>query len=130
VFGRRRTTGAPLNASREFDKVDLNASDQTGEPLIPVRAHIRLASPDTNAGERLLRRGYSFTDGIDPLTGELDAGLFFICFQRDPRTAFVAVQRQLAQSDTLNEYIRHTGSGVYACPPGVASTDYVGSRLF
>ena len=79
---------------------------------------------------RLLRRGYSFTDGIDPTTGELDAGLFFICFQRDPRTGFVAVQRQLAQSDALNEYIRHTGSAVFACPPGVSDTDYIGSSLF
>ncbi len=130
TFGRRKTTGAPLNAQREFDAVDLNAADQNGAPLIPVHAHIRLASPDTNAGVRLLRRGYSFTDGIDPLTGELDAGLFFICFQRDPRAGFVAVQSQLAQSDALNEYIRHTGSGVYACPPGVSDTDYIGSSLF
>ena len=28
-------------------------------------------------------RSFSFTDGIDPTTGELDAGLFFIRHQRD-----------------------------------------------
>ena len=39
---------------------------------------------------RILRRGYSFTDGIDPATGQLDAGLFFIAFQRDPHAQFVA----------------------------------------
>ena len=110
--------------------MDLQAASQDGTPVIPVHAHIRLASPDTNAGVRLLRRGYSFTDGIDPVTGELDAGLYFICFRRDPRTGFVAVQRQLAQADALNEYIRHTGSGVFACPPGAAQSDDVGSRLF
>ncbi len=55
---------------------------------------------------------------MDQRTGELDAGLFFICFQRDPRRQFVAIQARLAASDTLNEYIRHTGSAVFACPPG------------
>ncbi len=109
--------------------MDLNTTDQHGAPLIPIHAHIRLASPDSNAGVRLLRRGYSFTDGIDSVTGELEAGLFFICFQRDPRTGFVAVQSQLAQNDALNEYIRHTGSGLFACPPGAAQADYVGSPL-
>ena len=32
---------------------------------------------------------------VDPATGELDAGLFFICFQRDPERQFVAIQRRL-----------------------------------
>ena len=57
-----------------------------GEPVIPVDAHIRLAAPSENNGIRLLRRGFSFTDGIDPVTNQLDAGLFFIAYQRDPST--------------------------------------------
>jgi deferrochelatase/peroxidase EfeB len=69
---------------------------------------------------RILRRGYSYTDGIIPASGELDAGLFFIAYQKDPRTQFVALQRRLGRSDALNEYIQHVGSGLYACPPGVA----------
>ena len=72
----------------------------------------------TNGGEFILRRGYSYTDGIDGRTGELDAGLFFICFQRDPRRQFVPIQARLAANDALGEYIRHTGSAVFACPPG------------
>ena len=64
--------------------------------MIPVDAHIRLAAPAENNGVRLLRRGYSFTDGIDPVTNQLDAGLFFIAYQRDPRTAFIPVQQNLA----------------------------------
>ena len=74
-------------------------------------------------------RGYSFVDGSDGL-GRLDAGLFFLAYQRDPRTGFVQVQRSL-RNDVLNEYIRHTGSGVYACPPGVSTPDrWWGDTLF
>ena len=50
--------------------------------------------------------------------GELDAGLFFIAFQRDPQRQFVAVQRRLGTSDALNEYIKHTSSAIFAIPPG------------
>ena len=49
-------------------------------------AHVRLAHPDCNAAPALLRRGYNFVDGSDGL-GRLDAGLFFIAYQRDPRNA-------------------------------------------
>jgi deferrochelatase/peroxidase EfeB len=89
--------------------------------IIPAKAHIRLASAENNDGLRLLRRGYSYTDGIDPVTGELDAGLFFIAFQQDPRRQFVALQRKLGVQDALNEYIKHNGSALFACPAGVSS---------
>ena len=97
--------------------------------MIPVDAHIRLAAPDQNDGIRLLRRGFSFTDGIDPVTNQLDAGLFFIAYQRDPRRGFIPVQQQLA-TDALNEYIRHTSSALFAVPPGVQSGGFVGETLF
>ena len=80
-------------------------------PVIDVNAHIRLASPTRHGGVKMLRRGYSFTDGIDPLTGRLDAGLFFIAFVRDPDTQFVPVQAELGRNDLLNEYIKHTAAG-------------------
>ena len=63
------------------------------------------------------------------MTNQLDAGLFFIAFQRDPRTAFIAVQQNLS-TDALNEYIRHTSSAVFAVPPGVGPAEYVGETLF
>jgi len=131
VFGRFRTSGAPLTGKAEFDTVDLAAKDADGRPAIDLNAHIRLAAPSTNDGQKLLRRGYSYTDGIDPQTGLLDAGLFFIVFQKDPRTQFVPIQRRLGAHDLLNEYIRHTGSGLYAVPPGLAEAgDYFGKALF
>ena len=73
--------------------------------MIARDAHIRLSSGDA-LGTRILRRGYSFTDGFDEVTGQLDAGLFFICFQRDP-AQFETIQRNLS-GDLLNEYIVHT----------------------
>ncbi len=122
TIGRTKVAGAPLGRADEFDGVDLNSSD------IPGNAHIRLANPISNGEARLLRRGYSFTDGMDAY-GELDAGLFFICFQRDPQSQFVAIQQNLAQNDALNEYIRHTGSGIFACPGGVQPGDWIGGAL-
>ena len=96
--------------------------------MIPVDAHVRLASAAANDGERILRRGYSFTDGVDESLGELEAGLFFIGFQRDP-DQFVAIQRRLGSNDALNEYIKHVGSAVFAVPPGARSGGYVGETL-
>ncbi|WP_235489023.1 Dyp-type peroxidase, partial [Frankia sp. AvcI1] len=102
-----------------------------GEPVIPADAHIRLAAASTNGGATILRRGYSYTDGVNQETGQLDAGLFFIAFQRDPRTGFLPIQRRLAASDALNEYIVHTSSAVFAIPPGVRDPkDFWASGLF
>jgi deferrochelatase/peroxidase EfeB len=66
---------------------------------------------------------------MDGDLGQLDAGLFFICFQRDPEKQFVAIQRRLGGMDALNEYIKHTGSAVFAVPPGVRRGGYVGEGL-
>jgi deferrochelatase/peroxidase EfeB len=130
VFGRVKTSGAPLTGTHEFDTPDLTAK-KDGAPVIDLNAHIRLAAPASNGGQMILRRGYSYTDGIDPRTGLLDAGLFFIAYQKDPRRQFVAIQRQLGRNDLLNEYIRHTGSALFAVPPGLrAAGDYYGKSLF
>lgn len=118
VFGRAKYTGAPLGGHAEFDNPEFNAVNAGNEPLIPVDAHIRLAAHETNSGVRILRRGYSYTDGMLD-NGELDAGLFFMAYQKDPRAQFVKLQRKLGAHDALNEYIQHVGSGLFACPPGV-----------
>jgi deferrochelatase/peroxidase EfeB len=128
TIGRRKRSGAPLTGRNEFDHVDLGGQ-HGGEPTIPVDAHIRLAAPSSNSDERMLRRGYSFTDGVVEEVGELDAGLFFISFQRDPERQFVAVQRRLGTSDALNEYIKHTSSAIFAIPPGARPGGYVGETL-
>ncbi len=129
TFGRTKVAGAPLGAVAERDPVDLRARGADGHPVIPARAHIRLAAPSENGGVRILRRGYSFTDGFDPELGQLDAGLFFIAFQRDAHRQFVALQTRLGRDDALNEYIKHVGSGLFAVPGGAAPRGYVGQAL-
>ncbi|MFF5642173.1 iron uptake transporter deferrochelatase/peroxidase subunit [[Kitasatospora] papulosa] len=114
IFGRDKGEGAPVGKAKERDEPFLKA-------MLPT-AHVRLAHPDSNDGATILRRGYSFTDGTDGL-GRLDAGLFFLAYQRDVRRGFIPVQRRLAASDALNEYIQHVGSAVFAVPPGVRDAD-------
>ncbi|MGP3985920.1 iron uptake transporter deferrochelatase/peroxidase subunit [Streptomyces sp. 3N207] len=122
IFGRDKRVGAPVGKAKEHDEPFLKA-------MLPT-SHVRLAHPDSNEGARMLRRGYSFTDGTDGL-GRLDAGLFFLAYQRDVRRAFIPVQRRLARNDALNEYIQHVGSAVFAIPPGVRDKDdWWGRELF
>lgn len=127
TIGRHKYSGAPIGKQDEFASVDLEARDEDGELLIPEDSHVRLARQSDK--EKILRRGYSFTDGMDPDRGQLDAGLFFICFQRDPHRQFVPLQKRLGQHDLLNEYILHTGSALFACPPGAREDDYIGQQL-
>ncbi|MEV5414348.1 iron uptake transporter deferrochelatase/peroxidase subunit [Thermopolyspora sp. NPDC052614] len=130
IFGRSKGEGAPLGREKEFDEIDFDAKGPDGEPKVPADAHIRLAHHTMHDGARLLRRGYNFVDGSDGL-GRLDAGLFFIAFQRDPHRQFVPIQLALARQDALNEYIKHVSSGLFACPPGVRDAgDYWGRALF
>jgi deferrochelatase/peroxidase EfeB len=121
TFGRTKGEGNPYGAKKEHDTVPLSR--------LPADSHVRLAHPDSNGGVRILRRGYSFTDGTDGL-GRLDAGLFFIAYQRDPRAQFVPLQNRLAASDHMNEYVEHVGSGIWACPPGVRKGGFWGETLF
>ncbi|HEV7189522.1 MAG TPA: iron uptake transporter deferrochelatase/peroxidase subunit [Blastococcus sp.] len=127
TIGRTKGVGAPLGRRAEFDPVDVTATID-GQPAVPPTSHVFLANPQ-HSGTAILRRGYSFVDGSDGL-GRLDAGLFFIAFQRDPATGFVQVQRAL-RTDAMNEYIRHTSSAVFACPPGLRDgADWWGRALF
>jgi deferrochelatase/peroxidase EfeB len=121
VFGRDKGEGAPVGKAKEHDAPFL--------PAMKPDAHVRLAHPDANGGITILRRGYSFTDGTDGL-GRLDAGLFFLAYQRDPRKGFIPLQRSLSAHDALNEYIQHVGSAVFAIPPGVRdANDWWGRTL-
>ncbi|CAN5528293.1 iron uptake transporter deferrochelatase/peroxidase subunit [soil metagenome] len=127
VLGRSKGEGAPLSGGTEFTEIDFKRTGAADQPLVDTDAHVRLSHPTATGGAKLLRRGYNFVDGNDEL-GRLDAGLFFISFQRSPKQ-FIDVQSNLAR-DALNEYIKHVGSAIFAVPPGAASRSYVGAGLF
>ncbi len=126
--GRTKGTGAPLSGGDELTEPDFSMPGSDG-PIIPQDSHVRVVHPDFNEGARMLRRGYNFVDGSDPLGG-LDAGLFFIAFVRDPDTHFIPIQNKMAKSDAMMEYLKVTGSALFAVPPGIAEGEYVGQALF
>ena len=129
LIGRSRDEGAPLSGGTEFTEPDFSVQGREG-PLIAVDSHVRLAHKSTNNGAQLFRRGYNFTDGSNAL-GRLDAGLFFIAFVRNPDETYIPMQTQLSGQDALMEYLQHTGSGLFAVPPGVTSKDgWIGEGLF
>jgi deferrochelatase/peroxidase EfeB len=129
IVGRDKGEGAPLGQLKEFDEPDLNVRGAEGLPVIGDIAHIRLAGKESLGGVRIMRRGYNFIDGSDGL-GHLNAGLFFIAFMRDAHKQFVPMQNALGANDEMMEYIEHTGSGLFAVPPGVGRGGYWGSGLF
>jgi deferrochelatase/peroxidase EfeB len=130
TIGRHKVSGAPLTRRQEHDPIELDRRGKDGKPVIPLDAHVRLAAPASNDGQAILRRGYSFTDGVDAATGELEAGLFFIAYQRDPHRQFAAIQTRLGTHDALNRYIRHTGGGLFAVPPGIRPGGFLAEGLF
>jgi deferrochelatase/peroxidase EfeB len=139
VIGRRKDSGAPLGGKLESDPMDLQAADKDGNSVIPDNAHVRLATAATNDGSQILRRGYSYNDGVNFISErwppwrqgiEYDAGLLFVAYQSDPRTGFIKIFGNMAKLDALNQFVTHTGGGIFACPPGVRQGEYLGQSLF
>ncbi|MFC9795226.1 iron uptake transporter deferrochelatase/peroxidase subunit [Streptomyces sp. NPDC127584] len=128
VIGRRKSDGAPLTGGTETTELDLNKRGPDGTTVIPDNAHARISAPEQNGGAAMLRRPFSFHDGIAP-DGTPDAGLLFVCWQADPLRGFVPVQRKLDRGDALSPFIRHEASGLFAVPGGPAEGEYVGQRL-
>ena len=127
-IGRHKDTGAPLGATAETDVPDF-ASDPKGEQF-RLDGHIRLANPRTpdTAGNRILRRAFSYSLGFDT-AGHFDQGLLFQCFQRDLDAGFVTVQNRL-NGEALEEYIIPVGGGFFFALPGVSdANDWYGRAL-
>jgi deferrochelatase/peroxidase EfeB len=139
TVGRSKILGAPIGGHAEFDAANFAATDADGNPVIAENAHVRLAAAANNGGARIFRRGYSYNDGLNFTTErwppwrqgmEYDAGLLFMAYQRDPRTGFVKIFERMAKFDMLNQFVTHTGSGIFACPPGCAEGGFIGQGLF
>jgi dye decolorizing peroxidase len=129
VVGRRKTTGAPLSGGTEQTPPDYTRQRADGGLAIPADAHIRLANPTTNQGATILRRGFSYHDGLRP-DGTPDAGLLFLAFQADPRIGFIPIQQRLAEADALSTFITHETNALFAIPPGAQPSNYLAQDLF
>ena len=131
VIGRQKLSGAPIGGTSEFSPINVDA--------LRVTSHVRLAAPASNNGAVILRRAFSYNNGTTQFTErwppwrqalEYDAGLLFLGYQKDPRSAFVPVFTRLAEADALNQFTTHTASAVFAIPPGAtAPGDWVGRGL-
>ncbi|MEV4559868.1 Dyp-type peroxidase [Kitasatospora sp. NPDC049285] len=131
LVGRRKRDGAPLSGgpdAGEHTAVDLAATNPDGTLAIAPDAHVRVAAPSVNGGAAMLRRGFSFHEGLLP-DGSPDAGLLFAAFQADPARGFVPVQQRLARGDGLFRFLRHEASALFAVPPGAPAGGYVGQPL-
>jgi deferrochelatase/peroxidase EfeB len=104
VIGRHKVSGLPVGG---------------GPPEhLPPGSHVRVAAPRENGRIGLLRRGYDY-----------EGGLLFLAFMADPRRQFVPLQRRLAEHDRLSAFITHTGSAVFAVPPGARPSGFLGEGL-
>ena len=128
VIGRRKDTGAPLSGGGEATRPDLSAAGPDGTLAIAGDAHVRVSAPESNGGATMLRRSFSYDDGLRP-DGAPDAGLLFVAWQADPTAGFVHVQRKLDGADGLTRFIRHESSAVFAVPGGAAPGGSVARSL-
>lgn len=125
TFGRYKDSGAPFGKKHEFDDFKWDEKDKNGDYVMPVDSHVSLAK---KVNKPLLRRSYSYNDGINESTGQFESGLLFISFQKDPQS-FIDVQTSLGAMDKMNEYVTHIGSGLFAIFPGVKEGGYIGQDL-
>ncbi len=122
TIGRYKIDGAPLSGGEPDAQVNLTAKSPDGEYLVPARAHARAAHPSFTGSALMLRRGYAFDNG------GADAGLLFICFQKDLRT-FVATQQRLDEKDALMEFATPTASASFLILPGFDDATPLGASI-
>jgi deferrochelatase/peroxidase EfeB len=139
TMGRRKVSGAPLGLQDEYAPLGLDRTDADENPVIPEHAHVRMANAANVGAAEILRRGYSYNDGVNFVAErwppwrqgiEYDAGLLFMCYQADPRSGFIKTFEDMAKFDMLNQFTTHTGSGLFACPGGVREGSFIGAGLF
>lgn len=128
TIGRAKVSGAPLSGGTEFTVPNLTATGADGAPAIDVASHVALSHPNTNDGQRILRRGYNYIDGTDR-QGRMQAGLFFVAFNRDTTRQFIPMMHRLAQADLMNEYLTYLSSSTFAIPPGSSAGGFIGETL-
>ncbi|MGW1004850.1 Dyp-type peroxidase [Streptomyces sp. NPDC002520] len=121
VFGRRRTSGAPLSGGPVASGPNLGAKTPDGRYLVPVDAHVRRANPAVVGAGLMLRRSYTIDDPAP--------GLLFISFQNDLRT-FTATLTHMDTSDALLRFTTTTASATFLILPGFDRQHPLGSGMF
>ena len=139
TIGRHKQSGAPLGLKDEFAALGLDRNDADGNPIIQEHAHVRMANAANIGAADILRRGYSYNNGLSFTAErwppwrqgmEFDAGLLFLCYQTDIRAGFIKTFEDMAKFDMLNQFTTHVGGGSFAIPPGVKQGRYLGQSLF
>lgn len=133
AFGRKLESGAPLTGEEERDAADFDALDANGLPVIDPNSHMARARPPAeDPNQAIRRRAYNYN--LPPVPGSeqlSNAGLVFICYQKNPLNQFVPIQQRLDQADRINQWTTHIGSAVFACPPGTKDdSEFWGQALF
>jgi len=123
VIGRHQVSGAPLSGGVRGDSVNLNAKADTGELLVPARAHARAAHPSFTGSGLMLRRSYAYR------ASDTDHGVVFISFQREA-TTFTRTQLRMDEVDDLMHFARPTATGAFAVLPGMDAGLPLGFSLF
>lgn len=120
AIGRRLDTGQMV--------ADIDAVDSLGFHVVDDASHVRRARP-AQPHERILRRPYSYDDGVSGAGATNGAGLIFAAYSADPMRQFVPIQQRLAAKDLLNIWTTPIGSAVFAVLPGAQPGEILGERL-
>jgi deferrochelatase/peroxidase EfeB len=137
AVGGGKYSGNPMMNPHHPPPGDAGAAGDMDDQAESAPSHLDIVAPHAAT---MFRRSYSYIDGLNFTTErwppwrqglEYDAGMFFICYQRDPRTGFIKLFDMIAKRDfRLNQFWTHEGSGLFACPPGVEKGGYIGQGLF
>lgn len=136
AVGGGKYQGHPMVNPHSSGSPDSGTTDPEDQAANPP-SHLDLVMPHAFT---MFRRSYSYNDGLNFTTErwppwrqglEYDAGMFFICYQRDPRTGFIQLYDRMSKQDfMLNQFWTHEGSGLFACPRGVKKGEFIGQGLF
>ena len=50
-------------------------------------------------------------------------------YQCDPRAGFIKLFDKMSKFDMMNQFVTHTGGGLFACPVGISEGEFIGQRL-
>lgn len=125
IVGRRRDSGAALGQDTEAEEPAFAANPD--DQAVPLQSHIRRANPRTPGAGRILRRGFSYLNGVDG--GVMDQGLLFLSYQRALTTGFLEVQSRL-EGEPMEDYIKPVGGGLFFIPPGPGDDGWLGQSVF